>query len=89
MSFGASGFFRSVEAVKYFQRKNGLKVDGIAGTQTLKAMGIMSSSSSSSNNNVSNNDLNLLSKLIYAEARGEPHTGQVAVGAVVLNRVKK
>ena len=79
---------QTLEAVKYFQRKNGLKVDGIAGTQTLKAMGIMSSSSSSSNNNVSNNDLNLLSKLIYAEARGEPYTGQVAVGAVVLNRVK-
>ena len=79
---------QTLAAVKYFQRKNGLKVDGIAGTQTLKAMGIMSSSSSSSNNNVSNNDLNLLSKLIYAEARGEPYTGQVAVGAVVLNRVK-
>ena len=79
---------QTLEAVKYLKKKNGLKVDGIAGTQTLKAMGIMSSSSSSSNNNVSNNDLNLLSKLIYAEARGEPYTGQVAVGAVVLNRVK-
>lgn len=79
---------QTLEAVKYFQRKNGLTVDGIAGTQTLKAMGIMSSSNSSSGNNLSSSDLNLLSRLIHAEARGEPYTGQVAVGAVVLNRVK-
>lgn len=79
---------QTLEAVKYFQRKNGLTVDGIAGTQTLKAMGIMTSSNSSSGNNLSSSDLNLLSRLIHAEARGEPYTGQVAVGAVVLNRVK-
>ncbi len=81
---------QTVEAVKYFQRKNGLTVDGIAGPNTLKAMGIYNSSSgSSSSSNVSNsNNLNLLSRLIYGEARGEPYTGQVAVGAVVLNRVK-
>ena len=78
---------QTLEAVKYFQRKNGLKVDGIAGTQTLNAMGIMSSDSSQSNTSNSN-DVNLLSRLIYGEARGEPYTGQVAVGAVVLNRVK-
>ena len=78
---------QTLEAVKYFQRKNGLKVDGIAGTQTLNAMGIMSSGSSQSNTSNSN-DVNLLSRLIYGEARGEPYTGQVAVGAVVLNRVK-
>ena len=77
------------EAVKYFQRKNGLTVDGIAGPATLKAMGIYNSSnsgSSSSSNNSSN--VNLLARLIYGEARGEPYTGQVAVGAVVMNRVK-
>ena len=78
---------QTLEAVKYFQRKNGLKVDGIAGPDTLKAMGIYSSSSSSSStSNLS--DLNLLARIIYGEARGEPYTGQVAVGAVVLNRVK-
>ena len=83
------------EAVKYFQRKNGLTVDGIAGTKTLQAMGIYNSSgnssSGSSNNSSSStnsNDLNLLSRLVYGEARGEPYTGQVAVAAVVLNRVK-
>ena len=78
---------QTLEAVKYFQRKNGLKVDGIAGTQTLNAMGITSSSSNQSSTSNSN-DINLLSRLIYGEARGEPYTGQVAVGAVVLNRVK-
>ena len=83
---------QTMEAVKKFQRKNGLTVDGIAGTKTLKAMGIYSSSgnSSSSNSSSSTNssDLNLLSRLVYGEARGEPYNGQVDVAAVVLNRVK-
>lgn len=77
---------KTLAAVKSFQSKNGLKVDGVAGTQTLQAMGIYTSSSSGTSSNSSN--LNLLSRLIYAEARGEPYEGQVAVGAVVLNRVK-
>ena len=77
---------QTVNAVKYFQRKNGLTVDGIAGPATLKAMGIMTSSSSSTSSNSSN--LNLLARVIYGEARGEPYTGQVAVGAVVMNRVR-
>ena len=78
---------QTVSAVKSFQKKNGLTVDGIAGTQTLKAMGITSSSSSSSSsNNLSN--VNLLARVVYGEAIGEPYTGQVAVAAVVLNRVK-
>ena len=76
------------EAVKYFQRKNGLTVDGIAGPATLKAMGIYSSSSSSSSSSSNTSNVNLLARLIYGEARGEPYTGQVAVGAVVMNRVK-
>ena len=82
---------QTLEAVKYFQRKNGLKVDGIAGTNTLRAMGIYNSSGNSSSNSSSStnsSDLNLLSRLVYGEARGEPYTGQVAVAAVVLNRVK-
>ena len=72
------------EAVKSFQKKNGLTVDGKAGPATLKALGITSSSTQSS----SSGDVYLLARLISAEARGEPYTGQVAVGAVVLNRVK-
>ena len=86
---------QTLEAVKYFQRKNGLTVDGIAGTKTLQAMGIYnssgnssSSSSGNSSSSTNSNDLNLLSRLVYGEARGEPYTGQVAVAAVVLNRVK-
>lgn len=78
---------QTLAAVKWFQSKNGLVVDGIAGTKTLQAMGIYSSSSSSSSSSNSNN-LNLLARLVYGEARGEPYTGQVAVAAVVLNRVK-
>lgn len=74
-------------AVKYFQRKNGLTADGIAGKNTLAAMGISSGSSSSSGKYTSN-DIYLLAKVIAAEARGESYTGQVAVGAVVLNRVE-
>ena len=69
-------------AVEKFQKKNGLKVDGIAGTNTLKAMGINSTSDYSNNN-----DVKLLARIINAEARGETYVGQVSVGAVVLNRV--
>ena len=79
---------QTLAAVKYFQRKNGLAVDGIAGKNTLAAMGIFSSSSSSGSSSISSSDLNLLSRLVYAESRGEPYEGQVAVAAVVLNRVK-
>lgn len=77
---------QTLAAVKYFQSKNGLTVDGIAGTNTLNAMGITSTSSTSSSSNSSN--ANLLAHLVYSEARGEPYAGQVAVAAVVLNRVK-
>ena len=75
-------------AVKWFQSKNGLAVDGIAGKNTLAAMGIFNSSNSSSSGSTNSNDLNLLARLVYGEARGEPYTGQVAVAAVVLNRVR-
>ena len=64
---------KTLAAVKWFQSKNGLTADGIAGT-----------GSSSTNSN----DVNLLARLVYGEARGEPYAGQVAVAAVVLNRVK-
>ena len=78
---------QTLAAVKYFQRKNGLTVDGIAGPATLRAMGIFTSSSSSGSSSNSSN-LNLLARVVYGEARGEPYSGQVAVAAVVLNRVK-
>lgn len=71
------------KAVIAFQKKNGLTADGIAGKNTLAAMGIFGVDDS---NNSS--DYSLLARIISAEARGEPYMGQVAVGAVVLNRVE-
>lgn len=71
------------KAVIAFQKKNGLTADGIAGKNTLAAMGIYGADDS---NNSS--DYSLLARIISAEARGEPYMGQVAVGAVVLNRVE-
>ena len=62
---------QTVKAVKYFQRKNGLTADGIAGPATLKAMGITSSSSTSSSTSSYNSNLNLLARVIYGESRGE------------------
>ena len=78
-------------AVVWFQKKNGLTADGIAGPATLKAMGIYTQSASGSSGGsgkYSQSDYNLLARLISAEARGEPYSGQVAVGGVVLNRVE-
>ncbi len=83
----------TVEAVKKFQRKNGLTPDGIAGKATYAALGMNDSvkvldGNKTGNSSYTNSDLYLLAKCIYAEARGESYTGQVAVGAVILNRVK-
>ena len=75
---------KTVEAVKYFQRKNNLAVDGKCGPKTLAALGISVSTTQQSQSG----DVDLLARLISAEARGEPYAGQVAVGAVVLNRVE-
>ncbi len=75
----------TMKAVKKFQKNNGLKVDGICGKQTLEAIGLPTGSNSGG---YSSSDYNLLARLISAEARGEPYSGQVAVGAVVLNRVE-
>lgn len=77
------------KAVIAFQKKNGLTPDGIVGPATLKALGMQSSGgSSASSGSNTNGNLYLLARLVYGEARGEPYKGQVAVAAVVLNRVK-
>lgn len=88
----ADGIFgaKTKAAVIAFQKKNGLTADGIIGTRTAQALGISLSgtTSSSSSLSASSTDLNLLARVVYGEARGEPYTGQVAVAAVVLNRVR-
>ena len=80
-------------AVRLFQRRNGLTVDGRVGPDTAAALGVTLSSSGSSSaaagtgSSASSNQY-LLARLIYAEARGESYKGKVAVGAVALNRVR-
>mgnify|MGYP005785327767 FL=1 len=74
---------QTTQAVKYFQRKNGLTADGIVGPATLKALGMSGGGTPAQDTSV-----DLLARVISAEARGEPYSGQVAVGAVILNRVE-
>ncbi|MBR7071545.1 MAG: spore cortex-lytic enzyme [Clostridia bacterium] len=76
---------KTKKAVQAFQKDNGLVRDGIAGPKTLKALGIQGNSSYG---NYNSSDYDLLARIISAESRGETYLGQVAVGAVVLNRVE-
>ena len=84
----------TAEAVRAFQKKNGLTADGVVGKATYAALGmndsynVLDKESNAQSSDYSRNDLYLLAKVIHAEARGEIYTGKVAVGAVVLNRVK-
>lgn len=84
-SWSVDGIYgwRTANAVKEFQRKNGLTADGIAGPATLAKIGLPTGQGTSSSN-----DVTLLAMVINGEARGESYEGQVAVGAVVLNRVR-
>lgn len=80
---------KTKDAVAYFQRNNGLTADGIAGPATLAKIGISSSGGGSGGvGGFSQNDVSLLARVVSAEARGEPYVGQVAVGAVILNRIE-
>jgi N-acetylmuramoyl-L-alanine amidase len=84
------------KAVISFQKKNGIPADGVVGLKTYKALGMTSaynallnqSGNSANASGVSDADLYLLARTIYGEGRGEPYTGQVAIGAVVMNRVR-
>ncbi len=92
--FGAvDGIFgaKTKTAVIKFQKKNGLVADGIVGNKTLSALGMKTTSnqnSSGATSSYSDSDVALLARLIYGEARGESYVGQVAIGAVVMNRIK-
>ena len=79
---------QTAKAVEYFQRKNGLTADGIVGPATLRALGMENSVSTGGAAAGQADSLALLARVISAEARGEPYQGQVAVGAVILNRVE-
>lgn len=80
--------YKTYSAVKYFQAKNGLRIDGVAGVETLKALGIFYGKEYTSSNNSASTNTRLLAHLVHGEARGEPYAGKVAVAAVVLNRIE-
>lgn len=79
--------YRTYRAVRLFQARNGLRVDGITGSRTLGALGI-NPGSPAARTYGANRDVGLLSRAINGEARGEPYIGQVAVGAVIINRTR-
>lgn len=78
------------DAVIWFQKRNGLTADGRVGSATAAALGVTlgSSGATTASATILSADHRLLAKLVYAEARGETYKGQVAVAAVVLNRVR-
>lgn len=76
------------DAVLWFQRKNGLTADGKVGSATAAALGITLTSGTVAASTYKEKEIELLARLVNGEARGEPYIGQVAVAAVVLNRVK-
>lgn len=82
---------RTERAVRLFQSEHGLRVDGLAGTQTIRELKRLTGESTNAGGTPvgpKNSDINLLAHLINGEARGEPYIGQVAVAAVVMNRLK-
>jgi len=79
--------WRTANAVKAFQRKHGLKADGIVGNATAKALGIRTGTASARGGTSRSNEAYTLAQCVHGEARGEPYIGQVAVAAVILNRV--
>lgn len=79
---------KTKNAVISFQRDNGLDDDGIVGPKTLEALGLTGGGGSGGNyGGFSESDIQLMATIISAEARGEPYQGQVAVGAVIMNRI--
>ena len=89
--------WQTLKAVRWFQSEFGLKVDGIVGPKTKLALwkatknwtpDMTASTTASSAGGFSWNDQVLMAQAVYGEARGEPYEGQVAVAAVIINRVE-
>lgn len=78
----------TLSAVKSFQASRGLKADGIVGSSTLEALGISAEGEPIIGGNSYEKDVRILAAAINGEGRGEPYEGQVAIGAVILNRVE-
>ncbi|GIP26302.1 spore cortex-lytic enzyme [Paenibacillus sp. J23TS9] len=66
-------------SVKQFQKEYGAVADGTVGPATWRKLRMYT---------LSKNDMEIMAKIIYSEARGESYKGQVAVGAVVMNRIQ-
>ncbi len=81
--------YKTFKAIRLFQWQNGLKVDGVAGSETFSALGLSSSSPlyTARSSSIYERNMNLLAHLVHGEARGEPFIGQVAIAAVVMNRI--
>ena len=89
-SGNADGIFgrETYLAVVRFQERNGLTPDGAVGLSTAAALGITLTSGSVAASVYQESEVRILARLVNGEARGEPYVGQVAVAAVVLNRVR-
>ncbi|MVP01966.1 MULTISPECIES: cell wall hydrolase [Paenibacillus] len=79
---GVTGYYGAVtkDSVAKFQRAYGLPADGQADSRTIAKLKQTAAPQTDA--------LEQMARIIYAEARGESYQGQVAIGAVVINRVQ-
>jgi len=75
----------TAEAVKRFQQDYGLQADGVFGESSYAVIPDLKAELSY---NISRDDIILLARIIHGEARGEDFRGKVAVGSVILNRIR-
>lgn len=75
---------KTEEAIIRFQRIKGLAQTGVADKATLQLLGVTIGQIPAA----TEANVNLLARIISAEGRGEPYIGQVAIGAVIMNRIQ-